>query len=217
MCCGATDAHRAARQRSVNETWIADRDRFSYRASTATIVCSADSRQRRLAGNRLGDGARGVAERLGRVAKQHGGAQLGAIASPNSTLEELYLLARIARGLGSANLDHRLRRADFRDQASDPLYPGSAARSPSWNRLNCRAARRRNIRKEVPLIAHRIRKAARAAAQGRLHEPAALRVFVPGRGVPLVQWARQVRASRLRSPPRPSPPPARVRRLRSRR
>ncbi len=64
-----------------------------------------------------------VAEKLGRIAKQHGGAQIGAIASPNSTLEELHLLSRVARGLGSANLDHRLRRTRFPRRGERSVVP----------------------------------------------------------------------------------------------
>jgi NADH-quinone oxidoreductase subunit G len=152
---------------AVNETWIADRDRFSYQG-----VYSDD----RLLKPMVRDNgvwqetdwetalAR-VAERLARVAKQHGGAQIGAIASPNSTLEELYLLARIARGLGSANLDHRLRRTDFRDEASDPLYPGLGCSIEQLEQLNSALIVGANLRKEAPLIAHRIRKAALRGAR----------------------------------------------------
>ncbi len=152
---------------AVNETWIADRDRFSYQG-----VYSDD----RLLKPMVRDNgvwqetdwetalAR-VAERLARVAKQHGGAQIGAIASPNSTLEELYLLARIARGLGSANLDHRLRRTDFRDETSDPLYPGLGCSIEELEQLNSALIVGANLRKEAPLIAHRIRKAALRGAR----------------------------------------------------
>jgi NADH-quinone oxidoreductase subunit G len=146
----------------VNETWIADRDRFSYQG-----IYSED----RVLKPMLRDGGtwqetdwetalNWVAERLGRIAKQHGGAQIGALASPNSTLEELHLLARLARGLGSANLDHRLRRTDFRDEASDPLFPGLGGPIAALDQASAVLVVGSNLRKEVPLIAHRLRKAA---------------------------------------------------------
>ncbi|MGH8174640.1 MAG: NADH-quinone oxidoreductase subunit NuoG [Steroidobacter sp.] len=152
---------------AVNETWIADRDRFSYQG-----VYSED----RLLKPMLRENgmwretdwetalAR-VAERLGRIAKQHGGTQIGAIASPNSTLEELHLLARIARGLGSANLDHRLRRTDFRDEAGDPLYPALGCSIAELEQANSVLVVGGNLRKEAPLIAHRLRKAALRGAK----------------------------------------------------
>ena len=89
----------------VNETWIADRDRFSYQG-----IYSEDRALKPMIRDngmwqetRLGNRAR-TASPSGSVAvvKQHGGAQIGALASPTSTLEEFHLLARIARGLGSA-------------------------------------------------------------------------------------------------------------------
>ena len=38
-------------------------------------------------------------------------------------LEELYLLRRIGKHLRTDNVDHRLRRRDFRDEAADPVWP----------------------------------------------------------------------------------------------
>ena len=146
----------------VNETWIADRDRFSYQG-----VYSED----RLLKPMVRDNgvwsetdwetalAR-AAERLARVAKQHGGAQIGALAAPGSTLEEFHLLARLVRALGSANLDHRLRRTDFRDQGADALFPALGYSIADLERLDAALIIGSNLRKETPLIAHRIRKAA---------------------------------------------------------
>ena len=70
-------------------------------------------------------------------------ARLGLLAHPSSTLEELYLLSRLADGLGSAHLDHRLRQRDFRDQAADAAATGagtcrsrpSTSRWPAHHRL----------------------------------------------------------------------------------
>ncbi|HEX2494854.1 MAG TPA: NADH-quinone oxidoreductase subunit NuoG [Steroidobacter sp.] len=169
---------------AVNEIWIADRDRFSYQG-----VYSED----RLLKPMVRDNgvlqevdwetalAR-AAERLGRIAKQHGGAQIGAVASPGSTLEELYLLARIARGLGSANLDHRLRRADFRDEASDPLSPTLGCSIAELEQVNSLLVVGANLRKDVPLIAHRVRKAALRGAKVSFVNPRRYEYFFPVAG-----------------------------------
>jgi NADH-quinone oxidoreductase subunit G len=151
----------------VNETWIADRDRFSYQG-----IYSED----RVLKPMLRDNGvwqetdwetalAAVAERLGKIVKQHGGAQIGALAAPTSTLEEFHLLARIARGLGSGNLDHRLRRTDFRDEANDPLYPALGCAIAELEQVSGALVVGSNIRKEVPLLAHRLRKAALRGAQ----------------------------------------------------
>lgn len=146
----------------VNETWIADRDRFSYQGiySEDRLLKPSVRENGVLQETDWETALQKVAEKLGRIAKQQGGGQIGAVASPNSTLEELHLLARIARGLGSANLDHRLRRSDFRDDASDPLFPSLGVAIKDLETANSVLIVGSNIRKEVPLLAHRIRKAA---------------------------------------------------------
>lgn len=147
---------------AINENWIADRDRFSHQA-----FYSDD----RLLKPMMREGGiwqetdwetalAAAAERLGRIAKQQGGAQLGALAWPAATLEELTLFARIVRGLGSANLDHRLRRSDFRDEAHEAAYPSLGCAIADLERLDSLLVIGSNLREEVPLIAHRVRKAA---------------------------------------------------------
>ncbi len=86
--------------------------------------------------------------------------QLGVLASPNSTIEELHLLARLARAVGSANIDHRLRQQDFRDQDSDPVYLGSGLPFVEVDALQSIFVIGSNLRREVPILAHRVRKAA---------------------------------------------------------
>jgi NADH-quinone oxidoreductase subunit G len=151
----------------VNETWIADRDRFSFQG-----MYSEDRQEKPLIKENgtwqetdWETALAAVAERLGRIARQHGGGQIGALASPGSTLEEFYLLAKIARGLGSANLDHRLRRTDFRDDASDPVFPSLGCSIAELERASAVLVIGSDLRKDVPLVAHRIRKAALKGAK----------------------------------------------------
>jgi NADH-quinone oxidoreductase subunit G len=147
---------------AINETWIADRDRFSCEG-----LYSDDRAKQPLIKE---DGAwrevdwetalEAAATGLRRVVDTHGARALGVLASPLATLEELHLVARLARGLGSENIDHRLRRVDFRDQAGDPAAPtlgctlAELAKASSILVVGC------NVRKEVPLLAHRVRQAA---------------------------------------------------------
>ena len=109
---------------AVNETWLSDRDRYSY------LGMNHDARLQRPRIKRDGrwsdcdwDTAFDtVVERLGAIAGD-GADQLAALASPGATTEELFLLQRLLRGLGSHNLDHRLRQRDFTDQGAEPLFP----------------------------------------------------------------------------------------------
>ena len=113
---------------AINEIWIADRDRFSYEG-----IYSDDRLQRPM----VRRGAQWVESdwesALAQVAAglRARAPQLGVLASPTATLEELYLAQRLARALKSNNVDHRLRQRDFRDSAADPLVPGSAC---PWRR-----------------------------------------------------------------------------------
>jgi NADH-quinone oxidoreductase subunit G len=142
---------------SINETWIADRDRFSYEG-----VYSADRIQKPM----LRQGTEWVETdwetALAKVAEglRSRAADLGVLASSSSTLEELYLLGRITRGLGSANIDHRLRQRDFRDWDADPAYPSLGMQIADIEKLNGLLLVGANLRREVPIIAHRVRKAA---------------------------------------------------------
>jgi NADH-quinone oxidoreductase subunit G len=145
---------------AINETWIADRDRFSYQG-----IYSADRVEQPLL--REGDNWRAVdwdtalthvAEKLGAFKGQ--GHHLGVLAAPTATLEELHLVAKITRALGSANLDHRLRRLDYRDQANDPVFPWLGTDIAGLEQADALLFVGSDLRSEAPLLAHRVRKAA---------------------------------------------------------
>jgi NADH-quinone oxidoreductase subunit G len=162
----------------LNETWIADRDRFSYEG-----IYSAERLQ--VPRVRLGDGrwhdtdwdTALAAMATGMQAAGAGG--LGLLAHPSSTLEEFYLLGRIANGLGTANLDHRLRQRDFRDQGSDPALPGLGLPLAEVDALDALFIIGSNLRAELPMLAHRVRKAARRGARVSLLNPAEFEYLFP--------------------------------------
>ena len=147
---------------AINETWIPDRDRFSYEG-----VYSPERIQKPM----LRQGTEWVETdwetALTKVAEglKSRAADLGVLAASTSTLEELYLLGRLARGLGSANIDHRLRQRDFRDQGADPVYPNLGMRIAAVESLNGLLVIGANLRREVPILAHRVRKAALKGAK----------------------------------------------------
>ena len=147
---------------TINETWIPDRDRFSYEG-----VYSPDRIQKPM----IRKGSEWVETDWETVLTKvieglkPRASELGVLASSTSTLEELYLLGRLARGLGSANIDHRLRQRDFRDQDADPVYPNLGMRVVDVDHLNSLLIIGANIRREVPILAHRVRKAALKGAK----------------------------------------------------
>ncbi len=144
----------------INETWIADRDRFSYQG-----IYSEDRLPRPLL-KRDGEwqevdwetALEAAAKGLRRVVEQHGGDQLGALISPTATVEEMYLLGRVMRGLNSRNIDHRLRQADFADDARAPVAPQLGMAIEELEGLKTVLVVGSNVRSEAPLINLRLRK-----------------------------------------------------------
>jgi NADH-quinone oxidoreductase subunit G len=154
---------------AINEIWVADRDRFSYEG-----VYSPDRVPRPLVrrGNEWQDSDWEPALMRAAEGLRDRAADLGVLISSSATLEEHYLAARIARGLKSNNIDHRLRQRDFRDQAADPGFPALAIELAQVDALKGLLLIGCNLRREAPLLAHRVRKAAQRGAAVALLNPA---------------------------------------------
>jgi NADH-quinone oxidoreductase subunit G len=162
---------------AINETWIADRDRFSYegiyspeRIQKPMIRQGADP-SRNIQGEWVEVGWELALTKVVEGLRKHAG-DLGVLASNTGTLEELYLLGRLARALGTANIDHRLRQRDFRDQDADPVQPHLGMKIADVDSLNGLLVIGSNLRREVPILAHRVRKAALAGAKVAVLSPA---------------------------------------------
>lgn len=148
---------------AVNECWIADRDRFSYEALNGPDRLSAPMLKQ--------DGQwfevswqqalEYIAQGLGCIRDKHGAQSIGALVSPHSTLEEMLVLKQFIHGLGSDNIDYRLRHAEFAKTGAVRWLGTSIA---SLSTLEHALVVGSNIRKEHPLFAARLRHAARAGA-----------------------------------------------------
>jgi NADH-quinone oxidoreductase subunit G len=151
---------------AVNETWLSDRDRFS---------CHAIEHDERLLRPRIKENGEWrdaewveALERsstlIRELVKDKGAESLGILASSSATLEEASLLAKIAEGLGSSNIDHRCRMVDFRDQKADSQFPSLGRRIAQLEELKSILVVGSTLRSEAPILAHRVRKAALAGA-----------------------------------------------------
>jgi len=151
---------------AVNECWLADRDRFSYEAlnSDERLQVPMIRRDGKWEEVDWQSALEFTVAGLRRAIAAHGPQQLGALAAPSSTLEEFYLLARLARGLGSGNVDHRLRQTDFRDDAEAPDFPWLGQSLADLERLQAALLIGANPRKDQPLVNLRLRKAALTGA-----------------------------------------------------
>lgn len=147
---------------AINETWIADRDRFSYTAlyhpdRFEEPIARINGKWEVVGWKRALELA---AAGLHDVLAQHGSDKLGALASPNSSVEEFYLLQKIIRALGSPHIDYRLRETDTRDQLSVGAFPGLSFPIAELADSDSILLIGSNLQKEQPLAATRVRKAA---------------------------------------------------------
>jgi NADH-quinone oxidoreductase subunit G len=147
----------------VNECWLADRDRFSYEALNG---------EERLTAPMIKHGGEWktvdwqtaleyVAHGLKNIKADHGAKSIGALVSPHSTVEELYLAGALVRALGSENIDYRLRNAQF-GKSEGVRWLGTSIASLST--LQRALVVGSNLRKDHPLFALRLRAAVRKGA-----------------------------------------------------
>ncbi|RDH81185.1 MAG: NADH-quinone oxidoreductase subunit G [endosymbiont of Galathealinum brachiosum] len=148
---------------SINEVWISDRDRFSYQGLYSDD--RATKPMMKLNGEWVetdwNTALQYAVDGLQLVIKENSADEIACWISPNATLEEHYLSQKLVRGLGSNNIDHRLRQTDFTDQDFAPVMPWIAKDIESIERLEAILLVGSHVRKEQPLIAHRFRKAFR--------------------------------------------------------
>ncbi|MDP6973951.1 MAG: NADH-quinone oxidoreductase subunit NuoG [Gammaproteobacteria bacterium] len=140
---------------SVNETWISDRDRFSYQGLESEKRCltpkiKVNNQWRKASWQEALDfAAKGIKN------NNSDGSKFGALTSKNATLEELYLLQKLTRGLGSDNLDYRL---DFANPVATEILKSSVSLA-ELEGIDHALIVGSYLRLEQPMINHRIRKA----------------------------------------------------------
>ena len=151
----------------INECWLSDKDRFSYEGlnSQDRLTHPLLRRDGRLVESDWQTALEYAAAELVRVRDQYGADAVGALVSPHSTLEELHLAQKLIRGLGSDNIDFRLRQSDFSvdtPPAGAPWLGMSIAEFAALDRILIVGSFLRN---DHPLLAHRLRQAAKKGAQ----------------------------------------------------
>jgi NADH-quinone oxidoreductase subunit G len=153
---------------ALNECWISDRDRFSYEGLNSEdrlatpMIKGADGQWQEAT---WADALQAVAQGLSRVRDNFGGGQIGALAAEYATTEEYSLLGRLVRALGSENIDFRLRQ-------TDPAFGAALAGAP-WlgmpvadlDTLDRVLVVGSVLRKDHPLMAQRLRQAAKRGTQ----------------------------------------------------
>jgi NADH-quinone oxidoreductase subunit G len=146
---------------AINETWLADRDRFSCHGidSPERLREPQIKRDGQWHAVSWSQALEHAAAAIVNSTAGEGGA-LGLLAGPSATLEEYHLLRRLADALGTRNIDHRLRRRDFSDQQNDAPWPWLGCRITELATRDAILLIGCDIRSEAPILAHQIRKGA---------------------------------------------------------
>lgn len=151
---------------AINEIWLSDRDRFSYlglkheERLQSPMIKQGDEWKETDWQTALNYAFEG----LKTVIKKDGVENIGALVSPSATVEEMYLLQKLMRAIGSNNIDHRLRQADFSGQDNAPQFPALGQSLTELENNDAILLVGSWIRKDQPIIGHRVRQATRKGA-----------------------------------------------------
>jgi NADH-quinone oxidoreductase subunit G len=167
---------------AINEVWLSDRDRFSYEGldTADRLTTPMIKRDGQWQAADWDEALKLVAEKLKAAAElrsqqaaddegegksiepasEASGTEIAALITANATLEEMYLTQKVLRGLGSGNIDFRLRQSDFSDQDSAPVMRWLGQNIELFQLLDAALLIGSNVRKEQPIANLRLRKAA---------------------------------------------------------
>jgi len=152
---------------AVNECWLSDRDRYSYQGMYAPDRISAPEVKRN--GQWQVTTWEDALKFAGEALKKEQGSELGILVHPATSNEEGDLLMRLARGLGSAHIDHRLRQLDFADNALAQPFGLPVA---EIDKVRAALLVGSDLRHEMPLVNHRLHQATKKGAKVYLVNPA---------------------------------------------
>ena len=138
----------------VNECWLSDRDRYSHQGLYAADRATKPLQKVNGEWKEV-SWAEGLAAAR-EILEGNRGDDLGVLVHPSTSNEEGALLARLANGLGSGNIDHRINNRDFSDAAVAEAFGASLAEIENADRIVVLGS---NIRHELPLLHARLRKA----------------------------------------------------------
>lgn len=157
----------------LNECWLSDKDRFSYEGlnSEDRLTQPMIKHEGQWRSCTWQEALEYAASKIAGIKEKYGSESLGALGSVHSTTEELFLLQKLMRGLGSGNVDHRLRQSDFAADQSLCGVPWLGIRVAAISELKSILIIGSTLRKDHPLIAQRIRQAVKKGAQLNVINP----------------------------------------------
>jgi NADH-quinone oxidoreductase subunit G len=154
----------------INECWLSDKDRFAYEglSSPERLTKPMIKQDGKWLEVEWQVALEYAANGLRHISNGAGAEQVGALATANSTLEELYLLQKLIRGIGSQNVDFRLRQVDFSAENKKHGVPWLGMPIADINRADRFLIVGSFLRKDHPLLAARIRTTVKQGAQANI-------------------------------------------------
>ncbi len=144
----------------INETWIADRDRFGFdgiysedRAISPQLRVNSD-----LDNVKVADAMDRSVDMI--KSCSNNGQSIGVLVSPNLSTEEQYLLSDFCHQLGIKAIDYRLRQRDFSEKSDRSFIPHMNINLSDIDSMKNTLILGSDLRKETPILAHRIKKSA---------------------------------------------------------
>ena len=158
---------------AINECWLSDKDRFSYEGlnSEDRLIRPMIKRDGQWVECEWQDALEFTTNALQAVKQKYGATKIGSLGSAHSTCEELYLLQKLTRAMGSGNVDHRLRQSDFRTDEQLTGIPWLGTSIAEMSQLKSTLIIGSTLRKDHPLLAQRLRQAVKNGMELNIVNP----------------------------------------------
>jgi len=145
----------------VNESWIADRDRFGFDGIYSKdridvpMIRSGDQ----LIESSMEEALQLLNEHISLIVDSNLQDKISALISPSTSLDEQFLLANYLSQQNIRNLDHRINQVDFAGDTLDPLFPHLNIKLNDIQTMKTILVVGSDLRKETPILAHWVKKA----------------------------------------------------------
>ncbi len=147
---------------NINETWIADRDRFGFdgiysedRLTTPLIRVNGA-----LIESSIEDSRRQLNTIISSLLQSKKADKIAALISPSVSLNEQFIFSNYLSQLRIRNIDHRINQIDFSGDTLDPLFPHLNIELKTIGEMETIFVIGSDLRRETPLISHWVKKAA---------------------------------------------------------
>ena len=151
---------------SINETWIADRDRFGFDGiySEDRLLTPLIKSNGTLIESTIEESRHQLNAIISSLIQSNKTDNIAALISPSVSLNEQFIFSNYLSQLGISNIDHRINQVDFSGDTLDPLFPHLNIELNTIEEMETIFVIGSDLRRETPLISHWVKKAANKGA-----------------------------------------------------